>query len=130
MYTYKFFIIFERAKKLYIKICFISHASMQLINRNGFYSETLEWISITGLQICGSMSNITKQNLSSRFLAKAKYLIMGYVLVYKRPEMNVKYVTKFMQNVIFCSRIWVSRVSDYTIFLFCVEIYLTKVHIT
>lgn len=51
----------------------------QLINRNGFYSETLEWISITGLQICGSLNNITKQNLSFRLLAKAKYLLMGYV---------------------------------------------------
>lgn len=42
---------------------------LQMINRNGFYGENLEWISITGLQVCGTLTDLSKQNLSPRFLS-------------------------------------------------------------
>lgn len=51
---------------------------LQLINRKGFYSETLEWISIIGIQICGTLSNIKNQNISSRFLSKCNILMTSY----------------------------------------------------
>ena len=47
---------------------------LQLINRKGFYSETLEWVSIVGIQICGTLTNIENQNISSRFLSKCNIL--------------------------------------------------------
>ena len=51
---------------------------LQLINRNGFFSDTLEWISISGLQICGTLSDLTKQNLSPRFVSKCNILLTYY----------------------------------------------------
>lgn len=51
---------------------------LQLKNRNGFYSDTLEWISIAGLQICGSLSDTSKQILSPRFLSVARILVIDY----------------------------------------------------
>lgn len=41
---------------------------LEMIQRKGFYSETLEWITVTGLKICSSMSETPKQTLSPRFL--------------------------------------------------------------
>lgn len=51
---------------------------LQLINRHGFFSDTLEWISISGLQICGTLSDVTKQNLSPRFMSKCNILLTNY----------------------------------------------------
>lgn len=50
----------------------------QIINRGGFYSETLEWISISGLQVCGTLSDLNKQNLSPRFLSKCNIILTSY----------------------------------------------------
>lgn len=49
--------------------CEVVELILQLIQRNGFYADTLEWISVSGLKICCSMSDAPKQILSPRFLA-------------------------------------------------------------
>lgn len=51
---------------------------LQIINRNGFYGENLEWISISGLQVCGTLSDLMKQNLSPRFLSKSNIVLTSY----------------------------------------------------
>ncbi|XP_055390537.1 cytoplasmic dynein 2 heavy chain 1 [Condylostylus longicornis] len=53
---------------------------LQIYQRGGFYSETLEWILVNGLQICGSVSDLTvaKNKLSPRFLALQNYLTVKY----------------------------------------------------
>lgn len=51
---------------------------LQIINRSGFYSENLEWISVKGLQICGTLTNISNQTLSTRFLSKCNILLTSY----------------------------------------------------
>jgi dynein heavy chain 2 len=51
---------------------------LQIINRNGFYSDGLEWVSVSGLQICGTLSDLNKQNLSPRFLSKSNILLTSY----------------------------------------------------
>ncbi|GAB0096653.1 Cytoplasmic dynein 2 heavy chain 1 [Sergentomyia squamirostris] len=51
---------------------------LQLIHRSGFYADTLEWISVTGLQICGSFSSTFKSSLSQRFLSVTRYLVIDY----------------------------------------------------
>lgn len=51
---------------------------LQIINRHGFFSDTLEWISVSGLQICGTLSDVRKQNLSPRFMAKCNVLLTSY----------------------------------------------------
>lgn len=51
---------------------------LQITNRSGFYSENLEWISVSGLQICGTLTDINKQNLSQRFLSKCNILLTAY----------------------------------------------------
>lgn len=51
---------------------------LQIMNRSGFYSENLEWISISGLQICGTLTDISKQNLSTRFLSKCNFILTSY----------------------------------------------------
>ena len=51
---------------------------LQIINRNGFYGENLEWVSISGLQICGTLSDLNKQNLSPRFLSKCNIILTTY----------------------------------------------------
>lgn len=52
----------------------------QIIHRNGFYAtDTLEWIGVSGIQICGSISDLTKCYLSPRFLSIVKYLNFKYL---------------------------------------------------
>lgn len=51
---------------------------LQIINRNGFYGENLEWISIAGLQVCGTLSDLSKQNLSPRILSKCNIILTSY----------------------------------------------------
>lgn len=51
---------------------------LQIINRGGFYGENLEWISISGLQVCGTLSDLGKQNLSPRFLSKCNIILTSY----------------------------------------------------
>lgn len=52
---------------------------LQLIQRNGFYADTLEWISVSGLKICSSMSDTPKQTLSPRFLSLVQNIHTEYV---------------------------------------------------
>lgn len=50
---------------------------LQIIQRKGFYAtDTLEWISLTGIQICGSISDSSNQNISPRFVAIVRQLVM------------------------------------------------------
>lgn len=49
--------------------CEIMELVVQLNRRSGFYTESLEWINVTGLTICCSMVNIERQQFSSRFLS-------------------------------------------------------------
>lgn len=58
--------------------CEVIELLLQLINRNGFSAENLEWISITGLQIACSMSSGSKQTLSERFLSVTNIMVTGY----------------------------------------------------
>jgi dynein heavy chain 2, cytosolic len=58
--------------------CEVVELLLQLYHRNGFYSETLEWISVSGVQICGSVSTLDKHSLSARFLYAAKILTVDY----------------------------------------------------
>lgn len=52
---------------------------LQITQRKGFYaSETLEWIGILGLQICGSMTNADQTMISPRFLSAARQLVMSF----------------------------------------------------
>ncbi|XP_059611101.1 cytoplasmic dynein 2 heavy chain 1 [Phlebotomus argentipes] len=59
---------------------------LQLIQRSGFYADTLEWISVTGLQVCGSFSSTFKSSLSPRFLSVTRFLVMDYP---SEKDMNV-----------------------------------------
>lgn len=52
--------------------CEIVELILQLIRRNGFYSDTLEWISVSGVDICCSMSDVPKQRLSPRYVSIAQ----------------------------------------------------------
>lgn len=52
--------------------CEIVELILQLMRRNGFYSDTLEWISVTGIDICCSMSDVPKQRLSPRYMSIAQ----------------------------------------------------------
>lgn len=51
---------------------------LQLVNRSGFYGENLEWVSISGLQVCATLSDLSKQNLSPRFIAKCNVILTSY----------------------------------------------------
>lgn len=51
---------------------------LQIMNRSGFYSENLEWISVSGIQICGTLTSIKNHTLSSRFLSKSNILLTSY----------------------------------------------------
>lgn len=51
---------------------------LQIVNRSGFYGENLEWVSISGLQICGTLTDLNKQNLSPRFLSKCNIVMTSY----------------------------------------------------
>lgn len=51
---------------------------LQIVNRSGFYGENLEWVSINGLQICATLSDLEKQNLSPRFLSKCNIILTSY----------------------------------------------------
>ncbi|XP_030382925.1 cytoplasmic dynein 2 heavy chain 1 [Scaptodrosophila lebanonensis] len=49
---------------------------LQLVQRKGFYADTLEWISVSGLQICASISgNLAK--IAPRFLAINQFVRVG-----------------------------------------------------
>ncbi|XP_023163173.2 cytoplasmic dynein 2 heavy chain 1 [Drosophila hydei] len=53
--------------------CEIVELLLQLVQRGGFYAENLEWISVSGLQICASISgNLSK--ISPRYLAINQYV--------------------------------------------------------
>lgn len=49
--------------------CEIIELIIQLIRRCGFFTESLEWISVSGLIVCGSMSNTQRQQFSPRYLS-------------------------------------------------------------
>ncbi|XP_055916348.1 cytoplasmic dynein 2 heavy chain 1 [Eupeodes corollae] len=53
---------------------------LQLVQRNGFYADNLEWINISGIQICGSISdsNSRLKRISPRFLTINHFLRVSY----------------------------------------------------
>lgn len=58
--------------------CEIIELLLQIIQRKGFYDTVkLEWISVTGLHICGSMIDRSGDNISPRFLSINRILAMG-----------------------------------------------------
>lgn len=59
--------------------CQVIELILQLIQRKGFYADTLEWIGVSGLQICSSMCDIPKQRLSPRYLSVVQNFITEYV---------------------------------------------------
>lgn len=54
----------------------------QVIQRRGFYSESLDWVSVSGLQICGSITMLGSETckLSARFLGLNKFITVSYPL--------------------------------------------------
>lgn len=58
--------------------CDVVELLLQISNRNGFYGENLEWVSISGLQICATLSDLKNTKISPRFLSK-NVLILGGV---------------------------------------------------
>ncbi|KAH8263165.1 hypothetical protein KR044_005503 [Drosophila immigrans] len=56
--------------------CEIVELLLQLVQRGGFYAENLEWITVSGLQICASISgNLLK--IAPRYLAINQYVRIG-----------------------------------------------------
>ncbi|XP_067623203.1 cytoplasmic dynein 2 heavy chain 1-like [Eurosta solidaginis] len=58
---------------------------LQLIQRAGFYADNLEWVHVSGVQICGSISQDTTstmggglQKMAPRFLAANQFLRVSY----------------------------------------------------
>lgn len=49
--------------------CEIIELLIELIQRNGFYNDDLEWIHIMGLTVCCSMTSAPKDNVSPRLLS-------------------------------------------------------------
>ena len=48
---------------------------LQLVQRQGFYADNLEWINVRGLQICGSISSTNAlSKISARFLGINQFL--------------------------------------------------------
>lgn len=72
---------------------------LQIINRKGFYSKTLEWISIVGIQICGTLSNIRNQNISSRFLSKCNLLMTSYPNKYDMQKIVI-HILNYIYNIL------------------------------
>ncbi|XP_001847712.2 cytoplasmic dynein 2 heavy chain 1 [Culex quinquefasciatus] len=58
--------------------CEVVELLLQIINRSGFYSDTLEWISVSGIQICASLSDLSKVQISPRFLSISHLVRIGY----------------------------------------------------
>ncbi|XP_055594856.1 cytoplasmic dynein 2 heavy chain 1 [Uranotaenia lowii] len=58
--------------------CEVVELLLQLINRSGFYSDTLEWISVVGIQICASISDLNKVHISPRFLSICHMVRISY----------------------------------------------------
>ncbi|XP_055534643.1 cytoplasmic dynein 2 heavy chain 1 [Wyeomyia smithii] len=58
--------------------CEVIELLLQIVALNGFYSETLEWISVAGLTVCASVSDIRKTQLSPRFLSICTVVQFGY----------------------------------------------------
>lgn len=56
--------------------CEIMELVMQLIRRSGFYTESLEWISVTGLTIGCSMLDIDRHTFSPRFLSMVQHFYL------------------------------------------------------
>ncbi|XP_058460067.1 cytoplasmic dynein 2 heavy chain 1 [Malaya genurostris] len=58
--------------------CEIVELLLQIINRSGFYSETLEWISVSGIHVCASVSDLRNVQISPRFLSICTLVQIGY----------------------------------------------------
>uniref|UniRef100_A0A1I8MV06 Dynein heavy chain, cytoplasmic n=1 Tax=Musca domestica TaxID=7370 RepID=A0A1I8MV06_MUSDO len=67
--------------------CEIVELLLQLVQRQGFYNDNLEWINVSGLQICGSISqqtttaataNASLVKIAPRYLAINHMLHVGY----------------------------------------------------
>lgn len=57
--------------------CDVVELLLQICNRNGFYGDNLEWVSIHGLQICGTLSDFKNHRISPRFLSKNILIIVN-----------------------------------------------------
>ncbi|XP_053681370.1 cytoplasmic dynein 2 heavy chain 1 [Anopheles nili] len=57
--------------------CEVVELLLQLIHRHGFYSDGVEWISVSGVQVCASITGIEKSTLSPRFLSLCRLIRFG-----------------------------------------------------
>uniref|UniRef100_A0A182W9J8 Cytoplasmic dynein 2 heavy chain 1 n=1 Tax=Anopheles minimus TaxID=112268 RepID=A0A182W9J8_9DIPT len=57
--------------------CEVVELLLQLINRHGFYSDGVEWISVSGVQVCASVTDLEKTILSPRFLSICRLIRFG-----------------------------------------------------
>ncbi|XP_052891130.1 cytoplasmic dynein 2 heavy chain 1 [Anopheles moucheti] len=57
--------------------CEVVELLLQLINRHGFYSDGVEWISVSGVQVCASVTDLEKTMLSPRFLSICRLVRFG-----------------------------------------------------
>ncbi|XP_035794419.1 cytoplasmic dynein 2 heavy chain 1-like [Anopheles albimanus] len=58
--------------------CEVVELLLQLIHRHGFYSEGVEWICVSGMQVCASVADLEKSGLSPRFLSVCRLVRFGY----------------------------------------------------
>uniref|UniRef100_A0A182NV76 Cytoplasmic dynein 2 heavy chain 1 n=1 Tax=Anopheles dirus TaxID=7168 RepID=A0A182NV76_9DIPT len=57
--------------------CEVVELLLQLIHRHGFYSDGVEWISVSGVQVCASVTDLEKATLSPRFLSICRLVRFG-----------------------------------------------------
>ncbi|XP_040163455.1 cytoplasmic dynein 2 heavy chain 1 [Anopheles arabiensis] len=57
--------------------CEVVELLLQLIHRHGFYSDGVEWISVSGVQVCASVTDLEKITLSPRFLSICRLVRFG-----------------------------------------------------
>uniref|UniRef100_A0A182JQU2 Cytoplasmic dynein 2 heavy chain 1 n=1 Tax=Anopheles christyi TaxID=43041 RepID=A0A182JQU2_9DIPT len=57
--------------------CEVIELLLQLIHRHGFYSDGVEWIGVSGVQVCASVTDLEKVTLSPRFLSICRLIRFG-----------------------------------------------------
>uniref|UniRef100_A0A182QV28 Cytoplasmic dynein 2 heavy chain 1 n=1 Tax=Anopheles farauti TaxID=69004 RepID=A0A182QV28_9DIPT len=57
--------------------CEVVELLLQLLHRHGFYSAGVEWISVSGVQVCASVTDLEKATLSPRFLSICRLVRFG-----------------------------------------------------
>ncbi|KFB35182.1 AGAP010790-PA-like protein [Anopheles sinensis] len=58
--------------------CEVVELLLQLIHRHGFYSDGVEWICVSGVQVCASITDLGKTVLSPRFLSISRLVRFDY----------------------------------------------------